>query len=265
MLANLLIKMYTIKVKSKEKEKKGGSMEELNLKELFEIFWSKKVQIILIVLIFAVIGVIYTMGFVTPVYTSSTTLVLAGSENEEQTATTTNSITTTDITINSKLVSTYSVIVKSKDVLEQVISNLGINTSWESLRNNVAVSSVEDTEVIEISVTNSNPQYAADLANEIANVFKDKVSDIYNINNVHIVDEAEVDNIPSNINHSRDVIIFAFIGVVVAVVYVLIANMLDTTIKSADDIERLYKLPVLASIPIYGLDMQKKKKKGGRK
>ena len=52
-------------------------MEELDLKELFEIFWSKKVQIILIVLIFAVIGVIYTMGFVTPVYTSSTTLVLA--------------------------------------------------------------------------------------------------------------------------------------------------------------------------------------------
>ncbi len=242
-------------------------MEELGLKELVEIFWSKKVQIILILLIFAVIGVIYTMGFVTPVYTSSTSLVLAGAESEGQTASTANSITTTDITLNSKLVSTYSVIVRSKDVLGQVISNLGMDISWESLRNNVTVSSVEDTEVIEISVTNGSPQYAADIANEIAEVFIDKVSGIYNINNVYVLDKAEVDNVPSNINHSRDVIIFAFIGVVVAVVYVLIANMLDTTIKSADDIERQFKLPVLASIPIYGSDLQKKKKKGkgGRK
>ena len=240
-------------------------MEELDLKELFEIFWSKKVQIILIVLIFAVIGIIYTMGFVTPVYTSSTTLVLAGAENEEQATSTSNSITTTDITINSKLVSTYSVLVRSKDVLGQVISNLGIDISWESLKNNVTVSAVEDTEVIEISVTNGNPQYAADIANEIANVFSDKVAEIYNINNVHIVDEAETPTGPSNINHTKDVIIFAFIGVVVAVIYVLIANMLDTTIKTADDIERQFKLPVLASIPIYGADMQKKKKKGGKR
>ena len=241
-------------------------MEELDLKELFEIFWSKKVQIILIVLIFAVIGVIYTMGFVTPVYTSSTTLVLATSNGENQSSTnTTNSITTTDITLNSKLVSTYSVLVRSKDVLGQVISNLGIDISWENLKNNVTVSSVEDTEVLEIAVTNENPQYAADIANEIAKVFSDKVAEIYNINNVHIVDEAETPTGPSNVNHTKDVIIFAFIGVVVAVIYVLIANMLDTTIKTADDIERLYKLPVLASIPIYGADMQKKKKKGGRK
>lgn len=241
-------------------------MEELDLKELFEIFWSKKVQILLIVLIFAVIGVIYTMGFVTPVYTSSTTLVLATSNGENQSTTnTTNSITTTDITLNSKLVSTYSVLVRSKDVLGQVISNLGIDISWEDLKNNVTVSSVEDTEVLEIAVTNGNPQYAADIANEIANVFSDKVAEIYNINNVHIVDEAETPTGPSNINHTKDVVIFAFIGVVVAVVYVLIANMLDTTIKSADDIERLYKLPVLASIPVYGADMQKKKKKGGKR
>ena len=241
-------------------------MEELDLKELFEIFWSKKVQIILIVLIFAVIGVIYTMGFITPVYTSSTTLVLATSSRENQgTTNTTNSITMTDVTLNSNLVSTYSVIVKSKDVLGQVISNLGIDISWENLKNNVTVSAVEDTEVIEISVTNGNPQYAADIANEIAKVFTNKVSEIYNINNVYVVDEAEVNNAPSNINHQKDVIIFAFIGVVVAVIYVLIANMLDTTIKTADDIERQFKLPVLASIPIYGADMQKKKKKGGKR
>jgi len=236
-------------------------MEELDLKDLFNIFWHKKVHIILIVLIFIVLGVIYTVGFTTPMYSSSTTLLLAGSESSG--GETTNSITTTDITLNSKLVSTYSVLVRSKDVLSQVISNLGMNISWESLRNNVKVSSVEDTEVIEISVTTNNAENSANIANEIAKVFTEKVAEIYNINNVHVVDEAEPENTPSNINHEKDVIIFAFIGLVVSVIYVLLANMLDTTVKTAEDIEKEFKLPVLASIPVYENAIQKRK--GGKR
>ena len=131
-------------------------MEELDLKELFSIFWSKKVYIVLIVLIFIAIGVIYTVGFTTPMYSSSTTLVLAGAESAP--GETTNSITTTDVTLNSKLVSTYSVLVKSKDVLNQVVTNLGINVSWESLKNNVSVSLVDDADVIEIAVTTNNAE-----------------------------------------------------------------------------------------------------------
>ena len=188
-------------------------------------------------------------------------MLLAGSESSG--GETTNSITTTDITLNSKLVSTYSVLVRSKDVLSQVISNLGMNISWESLRNNVKVSSVEDTEVIEISVTTNNAENSANIANEIAKVFTEKVAEIYNINNVHVVDEAEPENTPSNINHEKDVIIFAFIGLVVAVIYVLLANMLDTTVKTAEDIEKEFKLPVLASIPVYENAIQKRK--GGKR
>ncbi len=222
-------------------------MEELDLKELLNIFWNKKIQIILIILIFMAIGVIYTAGFVMPMYSSSTTLVLATSESAE----TTNSITTTDITLNSKLVSTYSELVKSKNVLRQVISNLGMSDiSEETLRNNIQVSSVKDTELIEIMVSNENATYASKIANEIAKVFTEKVKEIYNINNVHIVDEAETANAPSNINHARDIAIFMIIGVVVAVGYVLISNMLDTTVKTAEEIEKSFGVAVLASIPL---------------
>lgn len=56
-------------------------MEEIDLKEIFSIFWKKKVEIILIIAIFAVLGYIYTTVFTTPMYTSSTTLVLAGTND----------------------------------------------------------------------------------------------------------------------------------------------------------------------------------------
>ena len=236
-------------------------MEELDLKELFIMFWNKKAQIILVVLIFIAIGVIYTVGFTTPKYSASTSLLLAGSGSS---GTQTNTITTTDLTLNSKLVSTYSALAQSKSVLSKVISNLGIKMSEDELKNNVSVTQKTNTEIIVLSVTNSDPTLAAKLTNETAKVFIEKVAnDFYNINNVHIVDEAEVNTTPSNINHKKDILIFAFIGLVISVIYVLIANMLDTTIKTTEEVEREYKLPVLASIPLYAGDAQKGK--GGRR
>lgn len=224
-------------------------MEELDLKELFSLFWSKIFQIILIVIITTGVGIIYTYGFTTPKYSSSTTLVLTGSGQASGTDST-NSITATDVTLNSKLVPTYSVLVKSDNVLRQVISNLNIDVSEENLKKNVTVKLKENTEVIEITVTNENAVYAAKIANEIAKVFPKMVSGMYNINNIYIVDEAEVESAPSNIHHSKDVVIFAFAGLVIAVMYVLIANMLDTTIKTPEDVEKGFGIPVLVSIPL---------------
>ena len=239
-------------------------MEELDLKELFNIFWHKKIEVLLIVLIFAIIGVIYTLGFVTPMYSSSTTLVLASSgKNENAPDSGITSSTATEITVNSKLVSTYSELVKSKNILRQVISNLKMKIDEDYLRKNITVSSVKDTELIQITVKNENPSYSAQIANEIAKVFTDKVKEIYKIENVQIVDDAEVPDEPSNINHKKDVAIFALIGLVVSVGYVLLINMLDTTVKTSEDIEQTLKLPVLAAIPVYESDLQKKK--GGRK
>ena len=243
-------------------------MEELDLKELFEIFWNKKVQIILIILIFVVIGIIYTVGFTTPMYSSSTSLVLVGTSNSDTTGTTgkTSEITTTDITINSKLVATYSALVQTKNILGQVIANLGIDVDEEELRKNVEVTSKEDTELIEITVQNENPIYAAQIANETAKVFKEKIAgEIYKINNVYIVDEAEVESQPSNINHTKDVAIFGIVGLIIAVMYVLIANMLDTTVKTQEDIEKNIKIPVIASIPVYEVDSDKTERKGGKR
>jgi capsular polysaccharide biosynthesis protein len=238
-----------------------GKMEELDLKQLVNIFWSKRLHVISIVLIFLIIGTVYTFLFVTPKYKSYTSLVLARSESTKENETDTSTITQTDITLNQKLVSTYSELVKSKNVLREVIKNLNINESEENLKDNITVSAVKDTELIQITVTNYYPDRASDIANEIAKVFTKKVGEIYNINNVYIVDEAERANTPYNINHIKDIAIFIAIGLIVSVGYVLISNLLDTTVKSAEDIEKELGVVALASIPLLKDDT--KKMKGG--
>ena len=221
-------------------------MEELDLKELFDLFMSKIFQILIIVIVFIGIGVVYTLGFVDPKYSAKTTLVLASAGGSE----TSNAITTTDVNLNSKLVSTYSEIVRSDAVVGTVIKNLELSIKDNELKKQVSVSAVEDADIIRITVTNEDADEAAKIANEIAKVFSDKIKELYKINNINVLDQAIPNYTPSNINHTKDVIIFAFIGVVISVAYVLIANMLDTTIKSTEDIEKGFGIPVLVSIPL---------------
>ena len=223
-------------------------MEELDLSQMISLFWHRKVQIILIVLIFMVIGVASTRCFVTPKYTSSTTLVLAAGKD----STLPTSITATDVNLNSKLISTYREIATSDKVVRKVINNLGLDISDQALKNSITVKVVADSEVIKISVTNGEPATAAKI---------EQVKEIYNIDNVHVVDTAEKSDSPSNVNHTKDIMIFALIGIVISVIYVLLDNMLDTTVKTTEDIEKTCRVPVLASIPFDNSESRK----GGRK
>lgn len=237
-------------------------MEELDLKELLLVFWEKKVEIILIIAIFATIGVAYSLIFVTPTYKASTTLLLATNSSSGTEGT---SITTTDMTLNSKLVSTYSELVKSSNkIIRTVISNLNLNISENELKDSISVTSKTNTEVIEITVKNENPTLAAKIANEMAKVFIGDVKEYYGIENVHIVDEAEVPQNPSNINPTKDVAMFIFVGVAISVVYVIIASMLDTKIKSEGDIEKITGCRVLVTLPLYERDSYKRNKRRGR-
>lgn len=234
-------------------------MEELDLKDLFNMFWAKKFEIILIMAIAIVIGFIYSYVLLKPEYKSTTSILLAKSNAAQSDDGT---ITSTEITLNQKLVSTYSDLIKTDKVLTQVINNLQINKTVEQLKKNIQVSAKDDTEIIEISVTDADSEMARRIANEAAQVFITQIAqEYYNMDNVYVVDEARAESAPYNINHTKDLVIFVAAGFVIACIYVLIANMLDTTVKSKEDIEKKLGLTVLTSIPMCDF----KKAKGGKK
>lgn len=223
--------------------------EEIDLRELFEVFWKKKFIIIVVTIMCGVIGGLYTKYYITPEYKSSTTLLLA-QNNSENGQDTTNEITQTDITLNQKLVSTYGVLVKSKSVLGQVLENLNMkNMDEEELKENIIVKAVEDTQVMEITYVDEDARIAYLITNELANVFSEKVVEIYNINNVYIVDKAELELEPYNINYMKDILLFAIGGLGIACVSIFIFSLFDTTVKNQEDVEKKTGLSVLAQIP----------------
>ena len=237
-------------------------MEEIDLTEVLKMFYKKKFLIISVVLLFAIVGAIYSFLLMTPKYKATTKLVLTQADSTQSQDETISSITQTDVNLNQKLVSTYGEIVKSSNILTKVIDKLPeLKLTESGLRKNITVNSVEDTSVIEVSVSDEKPENAAIIANEIAEVFSSKIADIYKINNIYTLDKAKVPTVPYNINHVKYIIMFAAVGFVLACAYIFIANMFDNTAKNKDEIEKLLGVPVLVSLTI----QEESKKVGARK
>ena len=222
-------------------------MEELDLKEIFWIIWDKKKIVLAITAILVLIAAIYSFILQTPKYKSTTTVVLTMSEGENATA-----VTTTDVTLNQKLLGTYVDIVKRDMVIDKVIENLQIaNLTSSQLKSDVTVSTKEDTYIIDITVSNENSEYAARIANEIGKVFSEEVSKMYKMNNIYILDSAKVNSTPYNVKPAKYIGIAFIAGIFICCAVIVIMNLFDTTVKSADEIEKALKVPVIAQLAFY--------------
>lgn len=219
-------------------------MEEINIKDFFN-YLKKYILIICGVVVIFVIGVFtYDKSIKKPLYTTYTTIILTKS-NEAQTGTT---ITQNDILLNQKLVETYTKIIKSKLVLDQVISETGITYTAEELGQNVAVEAYENTEMLKISVTDSDPELSASIANSIAQVFSGEVAKIYQMNNISVIDIAQVPEEVSNNTLTRDFFIALFISIFGSIGVIFIIYYFDDSIKLTDDLEEEIGMPVIAKV-----------------
>ena len=230
--------------------------EEIDLKNIFQMFWDRKVGIVIIILLSIVAGYVYTTFFVSPVYKATSTAILTNNTEGEDGKT---AVTQTEVTLNNSLLSTYRGIATSDSVVTKVISNLGLDISAETLKNQISVTSATNTQIIQITVENENASLAAKIANEIRQVFTERVAELYDMQNIKPLDDAKVPTTPSNVNHTKDIVMFAAIGIVIAILYVVIANLLDNTVKSSSDIEKAVGLNVIAEIPVYEFNKGRKK------
>lgn len=230
--------------------------EEIDLKNVIQMFWDRKVGIVIIILLCIVAGYVYTTFFVSPVYKATSTAILTSNTETEEGQ---SAVTQTEVTLNNSLLSTYRGIATSDSVVSKVISNLGLNISADTLKNEISVTSATNTQIIQITVENADPSLAAKIANEIRAVFTERVAELYDMQNIKPLDDAKVPNSPSNINHTKDVLMFAAIGIILAIIYAFIANLLDNTVKSSSDIEKAVGLNVIAEIPVYEFNKGRKK------
>lgn len=220
-------------------------METIDLKDMFSYFKSKISIIVLFIAVVGIMGCLYGLFIQKPVYKSSTSIVLI---SESQTGAT---LTYNDVSLNQNLVSTYSEIIKSRRVLNQVIDNLSLDYSYSNLSNNVEVSSVTGTQIIKISVSDRNNKTAMKIADEIAKVFAKEIPELYNISNVNILDYAEAASNAYNVNFIKQSIIYLLVGLVLGLGITFVMYYFDRSVKNISQVEEKIKLPVLATVREY--------------
>lgn len=218
-------------------------MEEINLSEFINYYLSRMGWVLLTIVIVVIGGNLFNYYTRVPMYQSSTTIILAKEDKEED------KYTQTDAMLNQKLISTYREIIKSRTVLRQVIKNENLKYSVEELSNCISVSNVEDTEIIKITVSNKDKNHAVRIANAIAPIFKEEVMKIYNINNVSVLDKAIVAKEPYNINYLKENVIYVLIGFVLASGVIFTIFYFDTSVKSTEELEDKLGLTVLGVVP----------------
>ena len=221
--------------------------ENVNLKRLSSVLKKNSIKIVIVLFIFAICGYFYSYNMVTPKYKSVSTMVLASNNlNQEG-----NTVTQTELNLNKSLISTYGKILKSKNVLGQVIKNLNLDVTEEELDKNVQIEKVDDTQIIKIGVINESAIEAQEILRELNKAFIEEVKQIFKMDNINIVDEASFEITPYNINHARDIIGFLVIGSVFSVCMIACIYFFDTTIKIEQDIGEFTDVNVIGTVPKY--------------
>ncbi|MCK2016891.1 YveK family protein [Peribacillus frigoritolerans] len=217
--------------------------ETISIKDIFKTLKKRWKLIMLLTLIAALISGSISYFLLTPVYQSSTQILVNQKQSENQ-------LDSTQIRSNIDMINTYSVIIKSPAILEKVIDELELDQSADQLSQKITINSQENSQVFSLTVQDNNPAKAVEIANTVSSIFQKEIKDIMKVDNVSILAKAEIKENPSPVkpNPIFNIAIAVLAGLMAGIGLAFLLEYLDNTIKDEDDIERLLDLPLLGSI-----------------
>lgn len=221
---------------------------DVDLFALLRLFGKYLWLIVFLGVLLGVGSLAYTYFFVTPQYAASTTIYINNSIMTDTVTT----ISASDLSASAQLATTYKAVIKSDRVLDQVIEKENLDMSASQLAGKISAVSVDNTEILKISVTDSDPKRAARIANTIAAVAPDEISDIIDGSSVKIVDQAKIPTVRSSPNYRKNTFLGALLGVLIGIVFVVIRQVTDVTVHGEDDLEDdldEFGIPLIGVIP----------------
>lgn len=193
-----------------------------------------------------------------PVYQAETTLLITGltsSAQQDESA-----LRLEDIAAGQVLIYEYSAIISSNRVTDAVLKKLDDpGLTHDALRNMMSIRAVNDTRIIAITVTHNDSVKAAQIADILAEEFSNVIVELYRIENVDIIDRAQVPITPVGPAKMRNTVLAAFAGGMFAVGLVILLDFLNTKIKTTEDVEHHLGLSVIGSIPVNVVDKERSK------
>ncbi|MUV37288.1 putative capsular polysaccharide biosynthesis protein YwqC [Lentibacillus sp. JNUCC-1] len=220
--------------------------ETISLQEIFAVIKKRMLLIIGLIAAAAVIAGVVSFFVLTPTYQSTSQFIVNQGQQDPNAQFNVN-----DIRTNVELINTYTVIIKSPAILDEVVDELDLPYTAGTLGEKFQVSSEQNSQVVTVTATDPDPAMATELSNTVVEVFQEKVPVLMNgVDNVSILSEAKTVDNPSPVSPKPmlNIAIAVVLGAMVGVGLAFLLEYLDTTLKTEEDIEKHLELPVLGIV-----------------
>ena len=219
--------------------------DELDLLDMLHILRNRWWVIAVCFVLAVAISAVVTYNFIVPVYKAETTL-FAGKEPNRIA-----SLDLSDLNLDQRLVTDYREIVLSRLVARQIIEELGMDMTIERFQRRVTVETVRDSRFFKIAFESTSPKMAMDVANALGQAIIEKAKEIIDVQNVIVIDKAELPVNPVKPNKTLNIAIAALLGLMFGVFLVYFLELLDRTVKTDRDVEKYLALSTIGEIPLF--------------
>lgn len=208
--------------------------------EIKKYFWI----ILLSMIIFGSAGYLVSKYFITPEYESAIAMIV----NTRQDNTTV--VTNDSITSAQNLVSTYSVIIKSNTVLNQVIDSLNLDMTYDELDSNVFVNAVDDTQIMRVAARNSDKDTATKIVQQISSIAPDVIVETVEAGSCKVISQVMTSDSPVAPNITKNTLLMTVVGLMVSIIGIALRTLFkEKRLVDDSDIQKYFDVPVLGVIP----------------
>ena len=219
--------------------------EVIDLTEILSAVRQHLLELIFVTLAAALVGFTASKFLMTPKYDSSALMIVNTRQDVNA------NVTSDQINSATKLVSTYSIIIKSDTVLQQVIDNLGLNLTYAKLNKRVTVAAVDDTQVMKITVQSDSPEWARQVCEQIITVAPDVIKEAVEAGSVKVISNPSLATEPVSPNIMKNTMLAAAVGFVLVIGIIVLQVLLDNKINTEEDVTKYLDMTVLGVIPQY--------------
>lgn len=233
--------------------------ENINIKEIFESLKKRYKLIIAITLGFTIISIILSFFVIKPKYEANAKLFIGKQESKKT------DYDSNDVQMYQKLLTTYAEVFKTDDIIEKSLEKANIDENINTVESNLKVTPRADTQILEVSYTNTNKEDAAKFLNELIENFMKESKKLIPNGNTQVIQKVKVPEKAVSPNKKLNILIAFVLGLMISVGISLLLEFMDNTFKSKDELEKFLELPVLATIPDHDADSDHRTDRRGRR
>ena len=222
--------------------------EDFKISDILGILLPKWPFMIVCAIVVAIIACMYSTFCITPLYRACGTLYVTGDVNDS-TEYTHKDTSLSDLMLSQELAKTYGQILSSNTFFKTVAEENGRGYDYTYIQSLTSISNIEETGILYITVTHPNPQIAYELTNTILELAPDELARVVVSGSANIIDAADMPEEPVSPNIPKNTVLGGLAGFILAAVIIFLRDLFDNTIKSPDEIEKAFGIPVLGMIP----------------